>query len=226
VGTGTLTSWNGKTTGSLQIVAKSGHFRFNLNNFSTDFTGQNLFVLADSPITMSECGENNLWQIGMTTKENNVIEPTMHFLDLPNDGGEWSDPTFFTTFGFLQYGQIGADGTPALVRGCQQPVVALAQIVWTMQTIYPGLTVSDHGRVAGAAGAVTKKSGQPFTYVTAKDDTWAAIAHRFGLTPDQLRFLNPVRHPDTIVAEAYTGQVLNLDPHNRGNSESRRPGAQ
>jgi hypothetical protein len=225
VGTGTLTSWNGKTTGTLRVIAKSGHFDFVLSSFSTDFTGESLFVLADQPVTVSQCGENNLWQIGLTTKQNNAIEPTMHFLDLPNDGGEWSDPTFFQYFGFLQYGAVGSDGNVELVRGCQQPIVALTKITWTMKTIYPRLTVHDRGRAAGAEGAVTSKNGKPFTYVTAQDDTWLAIARRFGVTSDELRYLNPIRHPDAI-AEAYLDQVLNLDPANRGNSETRRPGAQ
>jgi hypothetical protein len=226
VGTGTLTSWNGNTTGTLQVIAKSGKFSLVLSNFSTDFTGENLFVLADQPVAMSQCGENNLWQIGITTKENNVIEPTMHFMDLPNDGGAWSDPTFFQYFGFLEYGTVGPGGTVELVRGCQQPIVALTKITWTMTTIYPELTVHDGGRAVGAEGTVTSRKGRLFTYVTAGDDTWLAIAHRFGLTPDELRYLNPIRHPDAVVAEAYRDQVLNLDPANRDNSESRRPGAQ
>jgi hypothetical protein len=226
VGTGTLTSWNGKTTGTLQVLAKSGQFAFVLSNFSTDFTGQNLFVVADGPVTMSQCGENNLWQMGLTTKENNLVEPTMHFLDLPNVGGAWTDPTFLQYFGFLQYGNAGPDGNIEKVRGCQQPFVALTKIAWTMKTIYPRLAVHDRGRAVGAEGTVTSKNGKPFSYKTAQADSWFGIARRFDLTPDELRYLNPIRHPDAVVAEAYADQILNLSPTNRGNSESRRPGAQ
>lgn len=225
VGTGTLTSWNGKTTGALQVVAKSGSFTLVLSQFSTDFTGQNLFVLADAPVTMSQCGENNLWQIGLTTQQNNAIAPTMSF-SLPNEGGAWSDPTFFRAFAFVQYPATDSAGQVIVTRGCQQPIVALTTIHWNMETIYPTLTVRDHGQAAGARGTVTKKSGALFTYKTARGDTWAAIAHRFELTPAELRYLNPIRHPDAVVAEAYADQVVNLDPDNRGNSESRRPGAQ
>jgi hypothetical protein len=175
---------------------------------------------------MSQCGENNLWQMGLTTKENNVVEPTMRFMDLPNDGGAWNDPTFLEYFAFLQYGDVGTDGNIEKVRGCQQPIVALTRISWTMKTIYPRMVVHDRGAASGAEGVVTTKGGSPFSYQTARNDSWTAIARRFDLTPDQLRFLNPIRHPDAVVAEAYAGQMLNLSPRNRGNSESRRPGAQ
>ncbi len=225
VGTGSMTSWNGKTTGTLRVVAKSGKFTLVLSHFATDFTGENLFVLSDEPVTMSLCGENNLWQIGLTTKQNNVVEPTMSFV-LLEDGNEWSDPTFFTTFAFVQYPTVGSDGQPSIVRGCQQPIVAMTSIDWTMKSIYPELTVHDGGPLSGAKGPVTSKHGKPFSYLTARDDTWQAIAHRFGLTSDELVYLNPIRHPASTRPEAYTDQVLNLSPANRGNSESRRPGAQ
>ena len=221
VGTGTLTSWNGKTSGTLQVVAKSGSFTFVLSNFSTDFTGENLFSLADTPVMMSQCGESNLWQIGLTTDQANAVEPTMRF-DLPNEEGAWSDPSFFQTFLFMQY----PAAAPALTRGCQQPIVALTTIHWTMKSSYPSLAVHDSGATPGALGPVKTVDGEPYSYKTIQGDTWQGIAHRFGLTPDELRYLNPIRHPDAVVAEAYTDQVLNLSPSNRAASESRRPGAQ
>jgi hypothetical protein len=220
VGTGSLTSWNGKTTGSLSVVAKAGQFYFELSNFATDYTGQNIFALADKPFGLTACGENNVWQVGLPDTDPDAgIRASMSF-PLPNDAGEWDDPTFFTTFAFLQY----PNGTPT--RGCQQPIVALTPIHWTMKSIYPGLVVRDRGPGVGARGTVTQKAGGPYSYSTAQDDTWAAIARRFRLTPAELRYLNPIRHPDGVTAEAYDGQVLNLDPANRGDSESRRPGAQ
>jgi LysM repeat protein len=216
VGTGTLTSWNGGTAGSLQVIAKSGHFTFVLTDFSTDFTGENLFALADTTVTMSQCGERNLWQVGLNDGDNSVA-PTMRF-GLPNVVGAWGDPSFFRTFLFMQYptGQ-------ALTRGCQQPIIALATIHWTMPGIYPGLAVHDGGAASGARGTVKTENGAPFSYDTQQGDTWAAIAHRFGITPAELLYLNPIRHPEAEPAIAYAGQVLNLSPANRGDSESRRP---
>jgi hypothetical protein len=225
IGTGTFTSWNGRTTGTLRVVAKAGKFALVLSHFATDFTGESLFVLADTPLTMSQCGEKNLWQIGLSTMHNNVIEPTMTF-PLLEDGNDWSDPTFFKTFAFLQYPAAGPDGNVAIVRGCEQPIVALTGIHWTMKSIYPALTVRDRGAALGAQGVVANKDGKPFSYRTAPDDTWQSIAHRFGLTSAELVYLNPIRHPSGQKPEAYQDQVLNLSPGNRGNSESRRPGAQ
>jgi hypothetical protein len=116
VGTGTLTSWNGKTTGTLQVLAKAGRFTFVLSHFATDFIGENSFVLADSPLTMSECPENNRYQAGLSTMQNNVIEPTMTF-PLLEDGHEWDDPTFFTTFAFIQYGPWVPTGSRSSFAG-------------------------------------------------------------------------------------------------------------
>jgi hypothetical protein len=225
VGTGTLTSWNGKTAGTLQVVAKSGSFTLVVSNFSTDFTGEATYALADAPVTMSQCGENNLWQIGLTTRQGNKIEPVMRF-GLPNVVGAWRDPSFFRTFLFMQYPGANADGSPALVRGCQQPIIALTTIHWTMRPIYPGLTVRDAGARPGAQGPVTMADGKPFSYKTIQADTWSDIAHRFGLTPAELLYLNPIRHPEAEPAIAYADQILNLSPANRGHSETRRPGAQ
>ena len=219
VGTGTLTSWNGKTAGSLQVVAHSGKFTFVLSKFSTDFAGENLFSLADSSVTMSRCGENNLWQIGLDD-HGNTVRPTMRF-DLPNELGAWGDPSFFQTFLFMQY-----PVDQSLTRGCQQPIIALAKIHWTMTPIYPGLKVRDRGVIPGAQGPIKTVDGAPYSYRTIQADDWADIARRFGLTPAELLYLNPIRHPSAEPAIAYTDQVLNLSPSNRGNSESRRPGAQ
>jgi hypothetical protein len=220
VGTGTLTSWNGKTTGSLQVLAKSGQFAFVLTDFATDITGQSLFAIADNPVTMTQCGENNLWQVGLTTRDGNVIKPTMRF-DLPNDTHTFDDPSFFTNFLILQWSDAGAR-----IRGCDQAIAALATIRWTMAPIYPGLAVHDSGPTSAAEGTVKTVDGKPFSYDTAARDTWSSIAARFGITPAQLLYLNPIRHPEAEPAIAYADQVLNLSPTNRGDSESRRPGAQ
>ena len=221
VGTGEFTSWNGKTTGTLTVVANSGSFAFVLTHFSTDLTGQTLFALADSPVKMSDCGENNLWQLGLTTRQGNVIEPTMRF-DLPDVADAFSDPSFFTTFLLMNY----PVDPSARIRGCEQSITALSTIHWTMKSIYPRLLLHDGGAAPGARGSVSDGGGRPFRYTTARGDTWASIAHRFGITPAELLYLNPIRHPEAAPAIAYADQVLNLSPSNRGNSETRRPGAQ
>jgi hypothetical protein len=215
VGTGTLSSWNGRTGGSLQVLAHSGHFTFVVSDFSSDFTGENLFALADSPVTMSQCGENNLWQTGLGSQMHTVSR-TQRFA-LPNELGAWGDPSFFQTLLFMQY------PTGQLTRGCQQPIIALAKIHWTIPKIYPDMVVHDTGAAAGAQGTVKTVGGAPYSYDTIQGDTWASIAHRFGITPAELLYLNPIRHPEAEPAIAYADQVLNLSPTNRGNSETRRP---
>jgi hypothetical protein len=225
VGTGALTSWNGKTTGSLQVLAKGGSFTFVLSHFSTDVPGQNIFALADSPVKMSQCAENNVWQLGLDD-QGNAPKPTMTF-GLPNVVGAFADPSFFATFLFIQssHGPVDANGQLPKIRGCQQAIAALTTINWTMKSIYPHLAVRDRGAATGARGTTTNLDGTLSTYTTARLDTWENIAHRFGLTPAELLYLNPIRHPENEPAIAYEDQVLNLSPANRGNSETRRPGA-
>ena len=54
-------------------------------------------------------------------------------------------------------------------------------------------------------------------------DAWSAIAARFGMSEDDLEYLNPQRsRAGTREAIAY--QVLNLDPAGRGDSVTRLPG--
>ena len=93
-----------------------------------------------------------------------------------------------------------------------QPVVSTAPIEWTMTPLYPDLTVSDLGERPGANGIVTSEKDGPVSYSVAEDDRLDEIAARFGLTVDQLVWLNPRRPDPTAV---YNNETLNLSPSRR-----------
>lgn len=93
-----------------------------------------------------------------------------------------------------------------------QPVLSTAPIRWTMTPLYPDLAVSDSGKRDGARGTVVREDDVPVSYRVSEGDAVEQIATRFGLTDDQLLWLNPRRpNPDIV----YTDETLNLSPSRR-----------
>lgn len=93
-----------------------------------------------------------------------------------------------------------------------QPVLSTASINWTMQPLYPDITVTDSGETGGAKGFVTFEGDVPVSYTVNQGDVLAEIAARLGLTSDELLWLNP-RRPDPTTA--YKDETLNLSPFRR-----------
>ena len=121
--------------------------------------------------------------------------------------GDWS---FFTSVIVVGFVELGGDG-------CTQPILASGPLVWDQPVVRPWVNPIDTGARTGANGTVDAT-----TYTTASGDIWSEIAARFAIDGDDLEWLNPIRigsQPGT----AYADQVLNLDPDDRSDSESRRP---
>ncbi len=79
-------------------------------------------------------------------------------------------------------------------------VVAEAPITWSIPDFYPGLVLEDSGPAPYAGGTVTSYGGQPASYAVRGDDNSQAVATRFGITLDQLFYLNPqLRRGDTTL---------------------------
>ena len=93
-----------------------------------------------------------------------------------------------------------------------QPVLSTAPIDWTMTPLYPDLTVTDSGDRKGAGGIVVREDDVPVSYRVKQGDSVEEIATRFGITVDQLVWLNPRRPSPDIV---YTDETLNLSPSRR-----------
>ena len=92
------------------------------------------------------------------------------------------------------------------------PVLSTAPIEWSMQPLYPDLVVTDSGDTGGARGIVTLEGETPISYQVNQGDVLHEIAARFGLTTDQLIWLNPHRSNQEI---DYKDETLNLSPSRR-----------
>lgn len=204
VATGTLVAVTGEELGEVRIVKDGYVFHFEVPEF-VSFTDERRMTMAlsDSPFEPTECGDANIWQIGIGD------EATME-QGLPRNlfpSGDWS---FFTSVGVVGFLEPGA-------AECIQPILATAPLTWDQPKMRPWVDPVDGGATAGATGEVDGT-----LYTTAAGDVWDEIAARFGIGRDDLEWLNPIRTPSGNHT-AFAGQVLNLDPDDRSDSESRRP---
>jgi hypothetical protein len=208
VATGDLIAADGISLGAADIVHSEAGFRIELP--PVDFGDPQTWMptLSDSPVAAGACGSDNVWQLGLPNDPNAP--------DFPFD--EWAgDPSFFTSIVVVHYPQ--PDEVDAV--GCIQPILATAALTWSSPVTRPWIAVADTGQTPQANGLVKVEGGR-MIYLTDDGDNWSAIAERFGITPDDLEYLNPIRTPGTR-HEAFAYQVLNLDPADRSDSESRRP---
>jgi hypothetical protein len=215
IGTGTVRSSDGKTTGQLTITKTDHAILLGLKHFNSTDRDQLSLAFADSVISANQCPDDKFqFAFGdpVGTHDATISE------DMGLDPRS-ADPTFLKTFMVLRY----PDSSMAKVNGCLEPIVARALIKWTVPDTHPNLVLKDSGAQPAANGLVTTRGGTPFSYTTASGDTWSAIAARFGITANDLTYLNPIRYGNNSPGVAYFGQVLNLSKANRGNSESRHP---
>lgn len=85
---------------------------------------------------------------------------------------------------------------------------AAAPITWSIPDFFPGLTLKDSGPRPFARGTVTSFGSELASYAVWGNDNSQAVAARFGITLDQLFYLNPqLRRGDTTLLRDTT---LNL----------------
>jgi hypothetical protein len=116
------------------------------------------------------------------------------------------DPTFIREIALTTF--MPADDS----NECINKVVARAPLRWTFRPLRPYLaTLVDDGTRGGARGKVmVDASGRPVAYPVAPNDLLPEVAGRFGLTPDDVFYLNPARTSgeDPILK---VDEVLNLN---------------
>ncbi|MBM7504748.1 LysM peptidoglycan-binding domain-containing protein [Agromyces aurantiacus] len=125
----------------------------------------------------------------------------------PGYGGfETSDPTYLRTAVIWAAPEGASIGLGS--------VVATAELAWSLPDLGPSPDLIDLGDATGARGEVgTSREGVPVNYRVAPGDTIDGIGTRFGLTMDQLAWLNPDRSPGRLVL---AGITLNLSAESRG----------
>jgi len=93
-------------------------------------------------------------------------------------------------------------------------VVATAALTWDLPNMSPGPEVADHGSAEGARGQVALAAdGTPLSYRIASNDTAKGIAARFGITTDDITWLNPDRAGGRLILADIT---INLSRESRG----------
>jgi hypothetical protein len=94
---------------------------------------------------------------------------------------------------------------------CTPSEIGAGPIRWSLPKALRDLGHADLGARPGARGVVERRGGRPVGYVVASGDALGAVAARFGLTPWELLYLNPLRDRgsnDSLFAE----ERLSLDP--------------
>jgi hypothetical protein len=207
VATTQLESVAGDPLGDLTIIRDGEVYRIEYPDLSSLTAGGDIatpeLALSDSPFTTDECGDANIWQLGFG--DDFISTRGMEANAFPSE--DWS---FFTSVVVVGFVELGGDG-------CTQPILATGDLVWDQPVVRPWVDPVDGGKRPAASGEVDGT-----VYTTAAGDVWDVIAERFGLSAADLDWLNPIRvgsQPNT----AYAGQLLNLDPSDRSDSESRRP---
>lgn len=208
VATAELTTVAGEPFGEVTIIRDGEGYRMDYPDLETLAVGGEIarpeLTLSDSPFTTDECGDANIWQLGFG---DDAIR-TVPFDEDIFPSGDWSFLTSVIVVGFVE---LGGDG-------CTQPILASGPLEWDQPVVRPWVDPVDSGSRPNATGTVDGT-----VYTTAAGDVWDVIAARFGIERDDLEWLNPIRAGNSEPHTAYEGQLLNLDPDDRSDSESRRP---
>ncbi|MDN4613033.1 LysM domain-containing protein [Leifsonia sp. F6_8S_P_1B] len=105
-----------------------------------------------------------------------------------------------------------ADGVP--VELGPGKILAVDRVRWSIPTRDTNVHPADSGPRPGANGRVseTTDSGAPATYVVGTDDTFDAVAGRFGISAQALLWLNPGERSFDGGLNLFEGTSVNLDP--------------
>ena len=182
MGTGTLADVTGHATGHVAVsVAADLRFQVAITGFATSSAPGLVVALSVD-------------RFGPTAGA-----PTVPAVDDPvgtTDGTTGDQVLPFDSDGRRDRGNLSYFNSVELVS--DGTVIAAAPIAWTIPDFYPGLTLKDSGPKPYARGTVTWYAGQPASYTVWGNDNSQAVATRFGITQDQLFYLNPqLRRGDT-----------------------------
>lgn len=122
-----------------------------------------------------------------------------------------------STVPMFEKGQLSGDpshlGTVAIFGqpgpACATPVLTSGEFTWSIPEQFPGLEVVDSGETGGAIGTVTLDGSVPISYLVHKGDVIEEVAARFGITHEELDWLNPTRNG---LGHLIADENLNLSP--------------
>jgi hypothetical protein len=199
VATGELVSHDGKTSGHIMVLARNdGNFDVRMSDFRTSRAGSLDLALSAVPLhSTAKCAAETIY---FSWGSVSSASYQTFFLEGVTDLAR-GDPSFLRTVLLTQ------PATVADADSCGLSVAAGASLTWTMPDMRPNLHVTDLGSRRYAAGKVKMVDGAPAAYVVATNDVMAVIAERFGITVDDLMYLNATRMAGPT---ARAGETLNL----------------
>jgi hypothetical protein len=198
IATGSFSSPDGSTTGTATVTAEGGQFFVNLNGFHSSRPGTLGLSFSPWPASTKCLVDQNSASFGDLS-----AAPDQPNLPL----GTWEgNPSIFHTLVVYTAPASGLDA-----HGCVLSPVAFAPMTWTVPDTRPSLRPHDTGARGGAHGTITGTAAAPLTYTVAAGDYENGIASRFGISLDDLRFLNPWHS-----TQPQAGQKLNLSKALRG----------
>ncbi len=131
----------------------------------------------------AECGSRHLrWEFGYESLES-VSETYESAVPLSGFSG---DPSVIREL------IIRDQDAPSWDDECAAPPAAKAVLNWTYEPLRASLVPDDSGVTGGAEGEATSVDGEIVTYTVAPNDLIEEVAARFGMTADDIEYLNPL----------------------------------
>jgi hypothetical protein len=189
-------------TGTVELlVGEAGMTQIRITGFASTLAPQASLLLSPYPLTADRtCLDRFGFNLGSPSSGDDLLPVG----DLSKFGGD--DPSFIDGAVVAIYLESDHEQT-----GCGRTILATAPFTWTIPDMHPGLEIVDSGPAEGATGTVTGERDRLIDYTVASGDVISAIADRFGVTVDDLGYLNPFRGTGMAIAD----EIMNLDRHNR-----------
>ena len=212
IGTAELTSASGDDTvsGTVVVTAAGGGFDVALKDFHSDVPGG--LQLFFSPWSETTTCLADMYNFSFGNLSTDADQPGLSLGDRDYSRG---NPSYFLTAVITE-----TDPSTTDPDGCVLTPRAVGTITWDVPDTRPGLLAVDTGSRFGAGGATATTDGAPISYRAVAGDTLNDIADRFGITVDDLGFLNPLTS-----RQLQAGDDLNLQVALRGGASVPPPWA-
>lgn len=200
IGSGTFTSDNG-TTGEARFGFDGEILTLDVDDLVTPTAGVVQAMIAVHPLPADQTCFDSGFRIGFGTFEGGLGTGNSGDLSILSGDPSGIDQVILVT--------IPAEPFTAEMN-CLANVVARADIDWTFAPLRGDLDPVDSGATGGARGVAETTDGRAVAYTVAPDDLIEEVAGRFGITVDDLFYLNNSRQPNAQQRTLRTGERLNL----------------
>lgn len=190
-------TFEGGARGEVEVInAGDGMFTLHIDGFGIDFerySGVEALSYRSYPDDSCDSGDVR-WAFGY---EQTSVVPETYLAVVPLDGFS-GDPSLIRELIIRDF------DAPESSDECAAAPAAKAVLTWTHEPLRASLAADDQGVTGGAHGETTSVDGVVITYTVARNDLIDEVAARFGMTSDDIRYLNPLLGPklrtgDTIL---------------------------